>query len=322
MKYLGSFLAENVTLLIFGRDTLSKIQSDLDPALYHWWMWRYAQLAQQLIGSDKCPTLLRIFEDAIVALRDSNLIQNRATRKLYLCEYIQTSLDYFKYEDSISALVELEEIHGVKYSLSGALGRRTKHQSFSVPQLYIKMDDCREEPEIDELDTLDNKIDIINEVLDDDNTLAQIKFDDENIKSSAEGVTSLGSTIALVKMTVLMRTGPTKDRLNEEEQLTFINFVLSNQQAAPAIIFEALKYRSKLEVYKFAQAHRGMKQFQALVDFYDSNKDFSHQHFFASRLMPRWELRRMLCKSFISMGMTKSALEQYLSMLLIVTYTV
>ena len=177
------------------------------------------------------------------------------------------------------------------------------------------MDDCREEKEMDELDTLDNKIDIINEVLDDDNTLAQIKFDDENIKSSAEGVTSLGSTIALVKMTVLMRTGPTKDRLNEEEQLTFINFVLSNQQAAPSIIFEALKYRSKLEVYKFAQAHRGMKQFQALVDFYDSNQDFSHQHFFASRLMPRWELRRMLCKSFISMGMTKSALEQYLSML-------
>ena len=277
-------------------------------------MWRYAQLAQQLIGSDKCPTLLKIFEEAVVALQDSNLIQNRSTRKLYLCEYIQTSLDYFKYEDSISALEELENIHGVKYSLSGALGRRTKHQSFSVPQLYIKMDDCRSQnDEIDDLDTLDNKIDIINEVLDDDNTLAQIKFDD--IKSSAEGVTSLGSTIALVKMIVLMRTGPTKDRLNEEEQLTFINFVLSNQQAAPSIIFEALKYRSKLEVYKFAQAHRGMKQFQALVDFYDSNNDFSHQHFFAARLMPRWELRRMLCNSLKSMGMTKSALEQYLSTL-------
>ena len=63
-----------------------------------------------------------------------------------------------------------------------------------------------------------------------------------------------------------------------------------------------------------------MKQFQALVDFYDSNSNFSHQHFFAARLMPRWELRRMLCKSFISMGMTKSALEQYLSMLSRLTY--
>ena len=37
-------------------------------SIYHWWMWRYGQLAQQLIGSEKCPSLMKIFDEAIPAI--------------------------------------------------------------------------------------------------------------------------------------------------------------------------------------------------------------------------------------------------------------
>ena len=100
--------------------------------------------------------------------------------------------------------------------------------------------------------------------------------------------------------------------MNEEEQLTYLNFVLSGKQASPATIYEALRLRSKLEVYKFAMAERGMKQVQALAALYKTAENFSLQHFFAARLLPRWQLKRMLCDMFVKMGCTKSALDEYL----------
>ena len=52
----GSFLARGVPLLFFARDALNQMRSSLPEAVYHWWMWRYSHLMQQLIGSgDRCP---------------------------------------------------------------------------------------------------------------------------------------------------------------------------------------------------------------------------------------------------------------------------
>ena len=97
--------------------------------------------------------------------------------------------------------------------------------------------------------------------------------------------------------------------------MTYLNFVLSSKNASPSTIYEALRLRSKLEVYKFAQAERGMKQVQALAKLYDKDEPFSLQHFFACRLLPRWQLKRMLCDMFVKMGCTKSALDEYLGLL-------
>ena len=67
------------------------------------------------------------------------LLEEKSTAELFYCEYIQTALDYYRYEDSIEYLKKLESLHGSIYSLSGAMGRRTKHQSFSVPQSRYEM---------------------------------------------------------------------------------------------------------------------------------------------------------------------------------------
>ena len=208
----GSFLARAVPLLFFARDALAQIQSSLPKAVYHWWLWRYSQLMQQLIGSgDRCPSLMSIFEEASKVISESDFIKDRATKELYQAEYAQSALVYYKYDEAQESLASLESIHGVNYKLSGALGRRTKHQTKSVPQLYIEVS---QENDVEEsnFDYLSQKMDIVNHVLDDDYSLKEIKWDDETISQKAEKVTCNGSLCALVKMIVLMGTGPTKDR--------------------------------------------------------------------------------------------------------------
>ena len=55
-----------------------------------------------------------------------------------------------------------------------------------------------------------------------------------------------------------------KSRINEEEQLAILDFILTNTKLADTgTIFEVLRFRSKLEVYKFVKVERGMKQLQA-----------------------------------------------------------
>ena len=292
---------------------LEKLKLEIEESVYHWWRWRYAQLAQDLVGkSDKCPTLMNIFLEASNIIEHSNILVEKSTHELFLAEFIQSALIYYKYEEAIDGMKTLENLHEVQYSLSGALGRRTKHQKFSCPQLYVKVE--MGDPTFGVYDRCyGEEVDIVNHILEDENKLDYVKFDDEGVVNLSN-ISTIGNTIGFIKMAVLMQTGPTKDRLNEEEQLTYIDFILSNKSVTPCVVFEALRLRSKLEVYKFAQAHRGMKQIQSLVAMVtqESAVSFSLQHFFASKMLPIWELRRMLCQTFVKMGCTKSALEEYL----------
>ena len=152
-----------------------------------------------------------IFEEASKIVGSSELLEDRATAELYQAEFAQSALVYYKYDEAQEALTKLESIHGVNYKLSGAMGRRTKHQTFSVPQLYIEVNQDKELEESN-FDQVEQKIEIENYVLDDDYSLKEIKWDDETISEKAEKVTSNGSMCALTKMIVLMGTGPTKDR--------------------------------------------------------------------------------------------------------------
>lgn len=126
-------------------------------------------------------------------------------------------------------------------------------------------------------------------------------------------MTPFGNAIVLSKLCVGMKTGPTRDRITEEEQLAYLNFILSNSSSSSvSSTFEALRYRSKLEVYKFSKVERGMKQYQSLLDFYSHEQSNMMPFFFASRICTRWELRKQLCNSYVKLGLTQSALDEYM----------
>ena len=102
--------------------------------------------------------------------------------------------------------------------------------------------------------------------------------------------------------------------------LNFEILILFFKKGFKKIIFYFLKnkirFRSKLEVYKFSKVQRGMKQLQALLDFYDSQECSKSMlpFFFPSHLGPRWELRRQLCDAYVKLGLVQSALDEYMAL--------
>ena len=58
---------------------------------------------------------------------------------LFLLESIQAALDYYQYEVAIACFEKVQKIYSKKFSLSGALGKKTKFQQFTVAQLYLKV---------------------------------------------------------------------------------------------------------------------------------------------------------------------------------------
>ena len=54
------------------------------------------------------------------------------------------------------------------------------------------------------------------------------KFQDEVINEQNSNMTPFGIATLLTKLGLRMKTGPAKDRINEEEQLAMIDFILQN----------------------------------------------------------------------------------------------
>ena len=58
-----------------------------------------------------------------------------------------------------------------------------------------------------------------------------------------------------------------------------------------------------------------MKQLQAINDLFLNSKEDDNiplEFFFASKVAPRWVLRKELCDSYIKLGLAKAALDEFL----------
>ena len=142
------------------------------------------------------------------------------------------------------ACVELaEKILGKSFSLSGALGKKTKFQQESIAQLYVKVESNSEKTDLGDFDSIESDQKGLSDILlDDDQLLNTTKFQDEVINEQHLNMTPFGIATLLTKLGLRMKTGPAKDRINEEEQLAMIDFILQNPKVAPtSATFEALR---------------------------------------------------------------------------------
>jgi len=311
-------------LLLYAKDVFTAIleetQDEVLKAVTQWWLWRYAQVMQQVIGSDKCPTLLKIFSEAFSFIQKSSIISEPGTKLLFLIEAAHTTLDFYQYDAAVTCINEFQAFYGKKFSHSGALGKRTRFQQENIAQLYLKVENEEgkklEKSKFDCVRKNGNKV--IDVALEDEAVMSRIKFEDESIEEAMGAITPLGHAGVLAKLTVDMKTKPVREKLNEEEQLAMVDFILANPRCASYFtVAEALRYRSKLEVYKFSQVERGMKQLQAINDLFLNSKeddDIPLEFFFASKVAPRWVLRKELCDSYIKLGLAKAALDEFLAL--------
>ncbi|KAJ2894292.1 uncharacterized protein MKZ38_007749 [Zalerion maritima] len=187
-------------------------------------------------------------------------------------------------QDSVAkaALEQAKALNGFVYSLSGALGKRTKFQEKSTSQLVvlaksgaapaiILSPSPKSEPRPDAL------------LLNDDTLLEQIEFSKADIappqKSSLPDslndlaarpddqpqLAPLDQIILLSDATIKDSFSPT-DTLTAEEVMPFASRVLANKSTNWQIYTHALLVRSRIEAHRSRTIERGILQMQAVVD--------------------------------------------------------
>ncbi|KAG5455719.1 MAG: hypothetical protein BJ554DRAFT_4770, partial [Olpidium bornovanus] len=201
---------------------------------------------------------------------------------------------------------------GLKWNLTGALGKRTKFQVNDVTQLVIvaesipppegdgakeegREDGSKQKPLPDALS------------LNDDTLLEKIQLSNDSLVSNLQVV---DQTILLAFCLNVKNTNPA-DGLTAEQMSPYVTRVLENANNW-LVHTMALLLRSRLEANKSRTMERSCLQIQALVDQIHTDESSAQErllHFFGLHYPSRWELERELGERFMAVGAVKSALE-------------
>ncbi|KZT29492.1 TPR-like protein [Neolentinus lepideus HHB14362 ss-1] len=224
----------------------------------------------------------------------------------------------------------------LEYELSGALGKRTRFQQTDVSQLVLLAESRhREEEESGSFDTLRDLEQSTGPsaggttklpetlALNDDTLLEQTKF-----TASQANVRSIGSRLAhldpaaqpalhaldqciLLSLCLNVKNTSPAHGLTNEQMSAFVDRVIT-RPANWSVHTMALLIRSRLESTRTRTVERSTLQLQALVDQMptaDSSLAERLLYIHDIPLPSRWELERELALQYISLGVTKSALE-------------
>lgn len=222
---------------------------------------------------------------------------------------------------------------GLEFELSGALGRKTKFQPDPISQLILLAESRHREGESDETSKSETmkvgedeagKKGLPNALLLNDDTLLE---ETEFTKSTSDGEASTSR---------LSHLDPTNQpELHPLDQSLLLSFCLSQHNHIPSsgltasqmmpfltrvlqnprnwsIHSTALLLRSRLESTRSRTVERSALQLQALIEQMptsDSTPKERLRYFHQLPLPSKWEMEKELAKRFISLGVTRSALD-------------
>ncbi|XP_013194143.2 tetratricopeptide repeat protein 27 [Amyelois transitella] len=296
----------------------------IDGKLLHlWWSFR-AKVVHQRILEDTSATLYSDLELTIAKL--SNELQSLAKPRLQilLClEIAQAYLLYARVYKIEEYLLKARELAGLKLELTGILGKRTKFQQKSLPQLALssELDSEVDRPSAEESHgTSELPPDI---ELQDDVRLHKIHY---NEAINQADLPSLEQTLCLLTVQYLQKAQP-KDELTTEELQPYIATILSQSKGPWSTRVAALLIRCKLEANHKRTVERSMLQCETIVNDKTCVSSTSRlSYLWASGLQPAWTWRQQLADLYLSLGLSKAALEEYQRLQLwedvIVCYTI
>ncbi|KJA29551.1 hypothetical protein HYPSUDRAFT_174219 [Hypholoma sublateritium FD-334 SS-4] len=221
---------------------------------------------------------------------------------------------------------------GLRYALTGALGRRTKFQQRDLSQLVLLAESRLPLDEDDDDDTPPAGLPAAEEpapasipetlALNDDTLLEQTAFTASG--PSAQGALAhldpaappplhtLDQCILLALCLNVRNTQPAHG-LTAEQMMPYIDRVLAHPRAWP-VHTTALLLRARLEATRTRTVERSALQLQALVDqMHAADAPAADRLRMASALpLPsRWEMEQELARRLMSIGVVKSALEVF-----------
>ncbi|RPA93657.1 TPR-like protein [Choiromyces venosus 120613-1] len=340
-------LTPNVLLLAFGKIVLnsSVLKENSKLETLPWWRARVNFLHQKVL-SEATATLHNVIYEDIKKLVDLIPSQDSDLRAKFLVE--RALIDtYFGYDSrALKGLEEAASVTGLKYAITGVLGKRTKFQTFDTSQLVVLA--RSEEGSSSEVTAKPKTLD-----LNDDTILEAISFTPKSTQVQGEStlpselasldpgnqpqLQPLDAAILLLITETIKNTNPA-DGITREEMLPYAERVLQHS-VNWEIYTLGLLIRSRIEGYKSRTVERGLLQLQAVVDqviadttgtdiSYDSNNAVStflpkpkedevapvkERLLYIHQLSvpTRWELEAELASRWISLGGIRTALEIY-----------
>lgn len=339
-------LTPDVLFLAFAKATLNLplLSEDTRLETLPWWRVRVNFLHQKLL-SEATATLHNAIYGDIERLLPCISGRDATVRAKFLIE--KALIDtYFGYSSrALEGLERAASATGLKYALTGVLGKRTKFQQTDTSQLVVLAKSTGGDPAENTAKprTLD---------LNDDTILESISFapksivihESSTLPSELESLDPgnqpplqpLDAAILLLIAETIKNTNPA-DGITREEMLPYAERVL---QHSPnwEIYTLALLTRSRIEGYKVRTVERGLLQLQAVVDQViadTTGAGTSNSSSKVSTFLPkpsegevapakerllyihqlsmpsRWELEAELASRWVSLGGVKAALEIY-----------
>ncbi|KAI8925868.1 hypothetical protein BC831DRAFT_458966 [Entophlyctis helioformis] len=278
-----------------------------------WWTYRCAFIQQRII--DNPASLLH---DLIFNSLDqvgTNLPSVETERDVCTRYHVEYGLVHHYYKQDAKAnprFTLAQETSQLTWNLTGALGKRTKFQTFEVTQLVVMAEsrqdaDSDMDSEVKETDAAVRKPQ--NLPHNDDTILETIQI----TQTDTPVQKSLRPTDQAILLAVCMNVKNTNPMhgLTIEEMYPYVRRVLENPNNW-MVHTMALLLRSRLESDKFRTVERAALQLQALVDqivIEESPVAVRLRHFFSLLMPPKWELERELGERYVSLGVVRSALE-------------
>lgn len=207
---------------------------------------------------------------------------DRDDKAYFLVEATNNYILLGQHEKARETLKEATQITGLKYALSGALGKRTKFQENSISQLVVlACSRTSQEPAEEEGDDEEKaKPDALK--LNDDTLLEEIHFSKDEVKDDAKEkslpsalaelspdsqpqLAPLDQIILLTEATLKDAFSPA-DTLTSQEILPYAVRVLADKSTNWQIYTQSLLVRSRIEIHRSRTVERGVLQLQAVAD--------------------------------------------------------
>jgi len=289
-----------------------------------WWRLRVNLVHQQVLDeSVPLPTPHASIEPLKAIFSSEPDLAGRLISEQGLLEH-QFSQD----RSAAEFFVQAAKITGLKYTLTGVLGKRTRFQQTDLSQLVL----LAESHLVDDEQPLNTTSDIIIDsearynvpdtlALNDDTLLEQTEFTSSDPSrngdqlshidpSSQPPLHPLDQCILLSLCLNVKNTSPSHG-LTGEQMAPYAARVISHPRNW-SVHTMALLLRSRLEASRTRTAERSTLQLQALVDQLptaDSTISERLLYFHSIPLPSKWEMERELAMRFLSLGVVRSALE-------------
>ncbi|KAI9302722.1 hypothetical protein BJ944DRAFT_269499 [Cunninghamella echinulata] len=323
-------LSAQLGYLVIARSlflTLHEIAAEKKDLLtVSFWARRSIFIQQQLL--DECTGTLQelLLNQLTPASAQQMNIQQDAALKVR--HELETALIYSYFHQDKEAFDQLKEAQstsGFEWSITGALGKRTKFQQYDVSQLVVlaesKEKDGQQQQVEKEKDDIKQQPETID--LNDDTLLEKISFSET--KENELNAPKRHGNLQVIDQCLLLgfclnvkNTNPEHGMTNEQ-MVPFVTRVLENPNNW-MVHTMGLLLRSRLEAHKSRTMERAALQLQALVDQIkldhddDENEDVAdakeRMGYIYDLLLPsKWSMERELGHRFMGLGVIKSALD-------------